>query len=151
VFHFLLLLLLLRLFAYRPLLRVLDDRRRFVAEQIAAAERERSKAEALFRRRQEVLSEAREQARAIAARAQTEAENRAREILARARADCESFRARAVLEIEREKEEARSALRAELTDLVFLAAAKVAGAVIDREQHFRLVQEAVEEAGRQRV
>lgn len=151
VFHFLLLLVLLRLFAYRPLLKVLDDRRRLVAEHIAAAENARKEAEELLERRRELFARAREETQAIVARAETAAENRAREILERARADSESFKARAAAVIRREKDEARSALRAELADLVLLATTKVAGQAIDRDQHFRLVQDAVEEAGRQRA
>ncbi|MEW6447975.1 MAG: F0F1 ATP synthase subunit B [Bacillota bacterium] len=151
MFHFLLLLVLLRLFAYRPLLKVLDDRRRFVAEQIAAAEKARKEAEELLAQRRELLVNAREEARAILARAETAAENRTREVLEQARAASDSMQARAAAEIERQKNEARRALHAELADLVLLATAKVAGQAIDRNQHFRLVQNAVEEVGRQRA
>lgn len=151
VFHFLLLLVLLRLFAYPPLLKALDDRRRFVAEQIEAAEKARREAEDLVERRQELFANARKEAQAILARAEATAENRMREILERARLNSDSLRANAAAEIKREMDEARSAVRAELAELVFLATQKVAGQIIDRDQHYRLLQDAVAEVNRQRA
>lgn len=146
-----LLLVLLRLFAYPPLLKALDDRRRFVAEQIEAAEKARQEAEDLVERRQELFANARKEAQAILARAEATAESRMREILERARLNSDSLRANAAAEIKREMYEARSAVRAELAELVFLATQKVAGQIIDRDQHYRLLQDAVAEVNRQRA
>ncbi|MEW6184045.1 MAG: F0F1 ATP synthase subunit B [Bacillota bacterium] len=150
VFHFLLLLVLMRIFAYRPLLKVLDDRRRMVAEQLATAERDREEAGDLLRQRQEMLVEAREQARAIIDRAESEAESRVRRILEQARNDSDAVKNKALAALERERDEARKTLRDELAELVLTATQKVAGRMIDREQHLRLVREAVKEVGAQR-
>lgn len=150
MFHFLLLLVLLRIFAYRPLLKVLDDRRRLVAEELATTERNREEAGNLLRRRQELLVEAREQARAIVARAESEAESSVRRVLEQARIDADGLKARTIAAIERERDEARKILREELAGLVLVATEKVAGQIIDREQHLRLVHEAVKEVGGKR-
>ncbi len=149
VFHFLLLLFLLRIFAYRPFLKVLDERRRLVGEHLAAAERDREESRDLLQQQKKMFAEARERAGAIVARAESEADRRTREILAQARAETENLKARAAAAIDRERDEARSVLRAELADLTLAVTRKVIGEVVDREQHLRLVTDAVREVDRQ--
>ncbi len=139
----------MRIFAYRPLLRILDERRRLVAEHLAAAERDREEARGLLRQHQEMFAEAREQAAAVLARAENEAERRICEILAQARAETELIRARAAAAIRRERDEARRELRAELAELTLAVTRKVIGQAVDRRQHLRLVTDAVQEVDRQ--
>lgn len=148
VFHFLLLLLLLRLFAYRPLFKILDERRRLVAESLEAAEGERENAQKLRQEQKEILAGARGQARDIIVRAENEARDQMREILAQARAAAEEVKARAIAEIEREREEVRAALRADLAGLVLSGTEKTIGRVLNDEEHLRLVRDAIGEVGR---
>jgi F-type H+-transporting ATPase subunit b len=147
VFHFLILLALLRIFAYRPLLKVLDDRKRLVAEQAEATERDREEAGALRRRQEEILADARERAGAIVAQAEAEARERAREILSQAESAARDLKTRTMAEIEQERADARAGIRAELTELVLLTTERVVGRVINQEDHRRLVRESFGELG----
>lgn len=150
VFHFLLLLLLLRVFAYKRLLGVLDERRRLVAEQVKTAEGDREVARSLRRQQEEVLAGVRGQAAEMIARAEGEARNRAREIVDEARTAAEEIKIRAFSEIERERDEVRAALRGELAGLVLLGTEKAVRRVMDNDEHLRLVREAVGEVGMKR-
>jgi F-type H+-transporting ATPase subunit b len=148
VFHFLLLLVLLRIFAYRPLLRVLDDRKRLVADQVEAAERDREAAGLLRQRREEILAEAREQAGLIVAHAESEARERAEGILSQAEGAARELKARTIAEIEQERADTQADIRGELTELVVLGTQRLIGKVIDNADHERLVAESLREVGR---
>lgn len=147
VFHFVLLLVLLRIFAYRPLLKVLDDRRRFVAAQVEAAEHDRERAGELYRRGERALESARGEAGAIIVRAEREAREQAGRIIEEARAAAGRERRRAAADIDRELAEARVLLQRELAGLVLQSTEKVVGLVMDGPEHRRLVEQAVGEAG----
>lgn len=147
VFHFVLLLVLLRIFAYRPLLKILDDRRQLVAAQMDAAADDRSRAGELYRRREQALEAARSEAGEIIARAQAEAREQAQRIMNEARAAAGEMRSRAAADINREQAQARTLLRRELAGLVLRSTEKVVGRVMDDREHQRLIEQAVGEAG----
>lgn len=147
VFHFILLLVLLRIFAYRPLLKILDDRRQLVTAQVEAAEHDRDQAGALHRRREQALAAARDEAGAIIARAKQRAREEAHRIVEAARTEAGEIRRRAAADIDRDQAQARALLRQELAGLVLLSTEKVVGRLVDEEEQHRLIEQALGEAG----
>jgi F-type H+-transporting ATPase subunit b len=149
--NFGLLCLLLWLVAYRPILRLLDERSARIKEGIDktdAVREQLTRAEAEFAaRRADGLREAQEivgRANAAADRIQREAEERARQV-----ADEVVQRAREEINIERQR--AVADLRAQVADLAILAAGRVVRSTLDPQQHVRLVQEALTEAEKARL
>jgi F-type H+-transporting ATPase subunit b len=135
----------LRKYAFGPIQRVIDERRKRILEALEEAERSRGEARRLL-----------EEHRALLGRARTDAE----EILAEGRKVAESQRQRIKEEIETERQrrleetsrqieaETRRALeqiRAEVADLTLLATAKVTGKALDERDHRRLIDEAISE------
>ena len=149
--NFGLLFLLLWLVAYKPVLRLLDERSERIRESLERAEEiknQAARADAEFAaRRAEGLREAQEivnRANQAADRIQREAEDRARrtadDLIARARAEIDVERQRAVAE-----------LRAQVADLAILAAGRVVRSTLDPQQHRRLIDEALADAERARL
>lgn len=135
----------LRKYAFGPVQRVIDERRKRILEALEEAERSRAEARRLL-----------EEHRALLGRARTDAE----EILAEGRKVAESQRQRMKEETEVERQrrleetsrqieaETRRALqqiRTEVADLTLLATAKVTGKALDEADHRRLIDEAVSE------
>jgi F-type H+-transporting ATPase subunit b len=135
----------LRKYAFGPIQRVIDERRKRILEALEEAERSRGEARRLL-----------EEHRALLGRARTDAE----EILAEGRKVAESQRVRMKEEIEAERQrrleetsrqieaETRRALEqigAEVADLTLLATAKVTGKALDETDHRRLIDEAISE------
>ena len=135
----------LRKYAFGPIQRVIDERRKRILEALEEAERSRGEARRLL-----------EEHRALLGRARTDAE----EILAEGRKVAEAQRVRMKVEIESERQrrldetsrqieaETRRALeqiRAEVADLTLLATAKVTGKALDETDHQRLIDEAISE------
>ena len=144
-FNFLILLWLLRRFAYKPLLRMMDERSTRIRNDLDEARRLRQEAEQDRETYRTQLGRARDEARSIL----EEANNVAARIRTQALADAEgqntALLARARDEIGREKETAIAELRREVADLAIMAASHVVGRSLDDADRRRLVDEALTE------
>ena len=149
--NFGLLFLLLWVVAYRPVLRLLDERSARIREGIDKADaikEQAARAEAEYlERRAEGLRDAQEivsRANQAADRIQREAEDRARQV-----ADDLIAKARAEIDLERQR--AVADLRRQVADLAILAAGRVVRTTLDPQQHRRLVEDALTDAERARL
>lgn len=142
VVSFVIVALLLRKFAYKPILAVLEERRQRIAEGLLNAEKikqqlaeaEQRHAEILGQanaQAQKMIDEARESAAHVADRKQQEAIAAAEQIVAKAR-EASSI----------EHERTMALLKRELGRLVIDTTAKVTGKVLTNEDQRRLQEEA---------
>jgi F-type H+-transporting ATPase subunit b len=142
VISFVIVALVLRRFAYKPILAVLEERRQRIAEGLLNAEKikqqlaeaEQRHAEILAKanaQAQKMIDEARESAANVAERKQQEAVVAAEQIIAKAR------EATAI-----EHEKTMTDLKRELGRLVVETTAKVTGKVLTAEDQRRLQEEA---------
>ncbi|HEM61607.1 MAG TPA: ATP synthase F0 subunit B, partial [Chloroflexi bacterium] len=85
--NFLLLLVILWIFLYKPIVRLLDRRREKIKTDLEEAERARSQAEGARQQYEKQLEEAKEERRSILAQAREQAEKMREEVLETARAE----------------------------------------------------------------
>jgi F-type H+-transporting ATPase subunit b len=141
IVNFALLLILLRVFLYKPILKMLDERRQRIARSMEDAEKTaeaRQKAEEEYQRQAEEMAQERERLRAE----MTEEVAREREkLLAQARTEAEDILADARAQVEREREQMLKDLRGQVVALAIAAANKVIGEALDEERQRRLVEE----------
>jgi F-type H+-transporting ATPase subunit b len=139
--NFLVFFVLIWTFAFKPVSRMLADRRDRIEQGLQDAEqarRDRQNAEA---ERLATLAEARREANDILARAQRVAQETRDADIAATREELERMRDRATGEIEAEKARAIAELRGEVTELALAAAGRVVGESMTDERQRRLVQE----------
>lgn len=148
IINFIVLLLLLRRFAYRPLLKILETRRRTVEESLAAAAEIERQREALVREQRAVMAQSRREAEALVARSQAEARAVVEQARAAGEAAAAALRREAEAKIAREVASARRELRRETLRLVAAATERVVQAKIDAESDARLIESAVASARR---
>src|SRR5688572_2463175 len=143
--NFGIILFILWKFAYRPVLKMLEDRRQRVAEAMANAERAKADLARAEGARQEILNQANaqatkliEEARAAAARVQEQETQKAiaaaKEIVEKARQAMEAEHARMLAE-----------LRREVGRLVVATTGRVVGKTLTPEDQQRLASEATRE------
>lgn len=141
IINFSIIFLLLRAFAWGPLMRFLDRR----SEQIAKGlEDARTAAEARAKAEQEaekIRAEARAEAQKIIAEARSAAEERARPILQAAERDAEKIRADAKARAEEAQAAALSGVRGQVVNLAIAAANKLIGESLDKKQQEKIVNE----------
>ncbi len=146
IVNFAILFGLLYLVAYKPIMRMLDERSRkvkesmeqteFIKEQAAHAEEEvRRQLEAAGKEGQKRVAQAVRTGEEVRQKAQQEARQEAESLITKART-----------EIQRERDEAIDELRKEFADLTILAAGKVIDRSLDKEAHRQLIDEVLEES-----
>ena len=145
--NFVVFLILLYLFALKPVAAMLDDRRERIEQGLKDAEQARRDRESAEAERVAALSEARKEANEILTRAQKVAQESREADIAATRAELERMRERAASEIEAEKQRAIAELRGEVADLALAAASRVVGESLDGERQRRLVREFLATAG----
>ncbi len=144
--NFALLLIIFRLLLYKPLLKMLDDRKQRIQEGLDASdeakrrlsETEQDVAKELDKARQEGQTQI-AQAQQISARIQEDARQQAR-------AEAEQLLERARSEIQLERDGAIADLRREFADLTIIAAERVIKRSLDKDIHRELIQEVLADA-----
>ena len=144
--NFALLLVLFSVLLYKPLLKVLDERRRRIQEGLEASEEAKRR---LAQTEQEVANEldrARQEGPALISPAQQISARIQEEARQAARTEAEQLLERARAEIQLERDGAIAELRREFADLTIRAAERVIKRSLDREAHRQLIQEVLAEA-----
>ena len=143
--NFLLVLGLLFAFAYKPILRLMDQRADRIRESLEASERAREEAASSQQAVEEQLVEARREGQRIMDQAREAAERFRAEEMERARNEAEAFVARAQADIRRERDAAIDEVRANFGDLAITAAERVVRRSLDRQAHEDLISQVLEE------
>jgi F-type H+-transporting ATPase subunit b len=143
---FTLLLIVLRLLVYKPVLKLLDERRERIQEGLNAADRGREQGEQAAREAQAQMETARREGQQIIANAQQVAQRIQEEGRQQALQQQDAMLERARSEIQLERDSAISELRKEFADLTISAAEKVIGQSLDRSAHQRLIDRAIAES-----
>ena len=100
---FLILLLLLKKFAWGPLMGIMKQREEHIAGEIDAAEQSRKEAKNLVEEQRELLKEARHEAQVLIENAKKQGDVQREEIIIAARAEAERMKESAKREIEHKK------------------------------------------------
>ncbi len=151
IVNFLLLVAILTKFAYKPLMQILAERQKKIADAIDAAESERREAEQLKLEYKQQLVEARSKAQVIVENAEKLAEENKEEILKSARAESAYILQKAQEEVARERELALAQLRSEVVALSMAAATKIVTEKMDTELNARMVSDFIEKLDDQKI
>ncbi len=143
VVTFFILALLLGKFAWRPLLRILEEREKTVRESLDQARRARAEAEETLRRNQEILAGARRETAAIIEQGKRESEGLKGEILAQARKEASEMVEQGRRQVQYEQKQAMEQLRRDVADLAIQAAERLIVRSLDDTKHRELLDDYV--------
>ncbi|ACT04427.1 MULTISPECIES: F0F1 ATP synthase subunit B [Paenibacillus] len=144
---FLILLYLLKRYAFGPLLSVMEQRRQYVAEQIANAETSKKEAEQQLEQQKQALQEARKEAYDIIEQAKATSTKQADDIIQVAKSESTRLKDEAVKDIESEKNKAVAALREEVGGISVKIASKIIEKQVDEKSQEQLVNQYLKEVG----
>lgn len=145
IITFIIVLLILRGTAWKPLVQALKDREDKIRSSLEEAEKARIEAQRILEENRQVLTEAEEQSARIIREGRTMGERLKNEILEKAQTSSRQLVDQAKEEIRREKDAALIQLRQEVSDLAIAAAGKILDANLDGAQQRRLVDQAIKE------
>lgn len=147
---FLVLLALLKKFAWKPLIGIMKQREEHIAGEINAAEESRMEAKKLLEEQRSLLKEARLEAQGLIEGARKTGDVQRDEIIELARSEAERIKEAAKLAIGQEKEKAVAAIREQVASLSVLIASKVIEKELSVQDQDKLINEYIKEAGEER-
>ena len=147
---FIVLLALLKKFAWGPLMGIMKQREDHIAKEIEAAEMSRVEANKLLDETRAELKQAREEGHAIIENAKKQADLQREDMIAAARAEAVRLKDAAKIEIETQKEQAVAALREQVASLSIMIASKVIEKELDASAQEQLISRYIQEAGEKR-
>ena len=140
---FLIALFVLKRYAFGPIQGAIDARRERIRESLDEADRAREEARALLEEHRKLIARAKADAEEVLAEARKQSDAQ-RE---RVREETEEDRQRRLedtkKQIEAETQRALDQIRAEVAELALAATAKVTGKVLDRDDHRKLIEDAI--------
>jgi F-type H+-transporting ATPase subunit b len=145
VLTFLIVLFVLRRFAFSRIQRIIDQRRERIRDALDAADKAREEAREL----RELTARERQEAKAERERILDETRRQAQQQFERSRGEAEEDLKRRLEEnqrtLEAENRKLREQIRRDVVELTLLAAEKVTGKSLDAEDQRRLIDETIEE------
>jgi F-type H+-transporting ATPase subunit b len=145
VIVFVLLLIILGKFAWKPMLKALHDREEHIEHCLLEAERARNEAERLIAENQKNLANAADQVRAMIDAARKDAEAAAAGIIQKAQAEAEASLERAKREIGNERDQALAEIFNKTADLAVAVAGKVLARNLNADEQRRMIDSAMAE------
>lgn len=130
-------------YVWPPIMAALEERKKKIADGLAAAERGKHEQELAEQRAKEVIQQAKEEAAGILAQAQKRASEIVEESKDTARVEGDRIITAANAEIEQEVNRAKETLRSQVVSLAVAGAAKVIDRELDAKAHDALLQDLV--------
>lgn len=143
--NFIVLIVLLTYFLYRPVTAMLEERTRRIQESLEAAERARADVAQADREREELLVTTRREIQEMMATAQQVAERIQSEARTTAQQEANRIVETARQEAEAERAQAMAELRREVASLAVQAAERVISRSLDDQAHRQLVEQFLDE------
>ncbi len=142
---FFLLLVVLKKFAWKPILSSLDEREKFIRDSVERAETARKEAEELLEKNKQNLAKAEEEAQKIIAQGREYAENLKNQIISEGKTEAKKIIDNASVEIQRKTQEAFASLKGQVASIAIDAAEKIIKDNLDKEKNINLVNKYIDD------
>lgn len=147
IFNTFVLFLILKKLLFEPVTEFMANREKEIAAEIKNAEGKNLEAEKLKEKYSSKIKDIENEGKQIIKEAKERADQKASEIVTKAREEEKEIRLKNQEELEREKVKAVNELKDEISDLTILAASKVIGKNLKKEDHLALIDQFIDEVG----
>ncbi|ERL04972.1 F0F1 ATP synthase subunit B [Mitsuokella sp. oral taxon 131] len=151
ILNFVLLAILLRAVAYKPVVKMLKARQDKIQESLDKADADVAEADKLLTQYKEKLAQANAKAEEIVKNAERRSGEEREAQRAAVKTEIEQMRSSARAEIAREREQAVTQLRAEVVALSMAAAGKIIAKNMDEKENEKLVAEFVDRLDKDKI
>ena len=148
--NFILLVLILGKFLFRPFINMLDNRTQSIKDAFDSAEATNRKADEKLENYNRRIAKVEAEGKEIIRESKAQADQLAKKIIDEANAKAAQIKINAERDIEREREKALSEMKSEVTTLAIMAAAKIMEKDLQRTgEQEQIVDQIIKEAGTQ--
>lgn len=141
---FVLLMWLVKVFAWKPVTKMMNDRATKIANDIDSAEKSRSDAESLASQRRDALANSHQEASTIVADAKDAGNQQRDKIINQAQSDAQKLRENATSDIEQQRQDALVSARKDVADLSIEIASKIIHKQLNADDQKALIDSYIE-------
>lgn len=141
--NFAIVLFVLYKFAYKPILKNLNDRTKKIEKGVEDAKNAEKRLEQIAEKEKEVLVSARKEAQAIIKKSEEDAKKNADNIAAEAKVQTEKMIGETKKAIENEKKNMLTEVKSEIAGLVILATEKLISEKLDKEKNQKIIESVI--------
>ena len=149
--NFLILVVVLRLVAYKPIVKMLEERSQRIAGSIKKADEDAAAAEATLKEYKAQLATARTKAQEIMDKAEKRAQDEHAEKSQATKAENKHMKENAKAEMQRERAQAVEVLKGQMVALSMAAAQKIVSKNMDAAENEALVSEFIEQLDKNKI
>jgi F-type H+-transporting ATPase subunit b len=142
---FLIALFVLKRYAFGPIQDAIDARRERIRESLVEADRAREEARTLLEEHRKLIARAKSDAEEVLAEARKQADAQRERVREETEADRQRRLEETKKQIDAETQRALGQIRSEVAELTVIATSKVTGKVLDRDDHRKLIEDAISE------
>ena len=139
--------LILKKLLFKPVKKMIDDRQKEIADQYAEAERRRQEAEQAKLAYDQEIAQAKQKRDEIVREAAELAHRQERDILNAAREEAKAITAKAHSDIRQERRKVLNEMKTEISDIAIEIAEKVTEKEIDSDKHRELIDSFIDQIG----
>jgi F-type H+-transporting ATPase subunit b len=143
ILTFLLLLMVLAKFAWKPLLAMLDERQKSIDDSLLSAEKARQELEGINQKSEAILSKSRTEAQTIVTDAKSAADKLKEDIVLKAKKEADGQLEKAKNQISVEKNKALLEIRQEIVDLSITVAEKIIKKNISKDDNASIIEDSL--------
>ena len=140
---FLIALFVLKRYAFGPIQKLIDERRERIRRALDEADEARDEARTLLEEHRKLIGQARGEAEEILSEARQVAKGMQERVKEETEADRQRRLEETKKQIDAETQRALEQIRGEVAELTLAATAKVTGKVLDRDDHRKLIEDAI--------
>lgn len=150
IINFLVLVVLLKIFLYKPMMNFMENRRRGIADSLEEAAAAREEAVKMNQQLAEEIDAARKEARAIVDQAKIAGEEAKEAIMQEAKKSAADMMEKAAAEIEWQKAEAVQEIKKQMAQMILLVTSRMLNERMSAAQSRALIDQYIEEVGEDR-
>jgi len=147
IVNIVILVVLLRIFLWKPVLGIIEKRQQTIQKDLDEAAQTNREAQGVKAEYETALTGARQESAALVEQARAQATEQYDAILAQANADADAIREKAQADALAQKDQVLTAAKGELADLAILAASKLLGGAVDEETDRRILDDWLADMG----
>lgn len=145
IVNFAILLFILQKLLYKPILKVLDERKKKIAKSLKEAEEIEKRLEKTNIEQEQILDRAKSEAAGLIKEAKEEAKALAEKTISEAKAQVDQMLQKNKSRLDLEKEQMMKEVKRDLADIVMVATAKVSQETLTKETNKQMVEKVVKE------
>ncbi len=143
--NFAIMVVILTKFLYKPILKILEERKRKIEENLELNEKLKKELEANEQKRLEIIDKARAEGKKIIEEAKKAAKQVEAELIKKAEAEAAAIVAKSKKEIEIEREELEKKLKKQTVEIAGAMAEKIISEVLSEKDHRNIIEKKLKE------